>query len=380
MVQVLRVGLLVLLLCIGSGGIQAQGRGQSCPEIVRMALEQTDMACGLIGRDEVCYGHTSLQATPREDVEAFVFAATGDAVALPALRGLRLSAMDEASGVWGVALMRLQADLPATLPGQLVTMLVFGDVDLTYAGEVDDRPGVQAFYFTSGLLDSPCQEAPNSGILVKTPEVAEAVAVNLQFNGVDVMLGSTAFLQAQPGHAMIIHLLEGEALVSAGGMSRRVRAGEQIEIPLDSASAAAGRPVPPVPLDELAVRGLPLWLLEGPYFLWQCHEGESYTAPLVPHYIAVASDGPHFASSLNAFSYGVTVDGERRPAISGTYLYGRGANFAVQQRFDVGPLEPGTHTVTFLGAVSREISDPNGDTWGPASWSNSCTWTIEAEE
>ena len=42
--------------------------------------------------------------------------------------------MDLVNGMWGVALLRVQANLPDTLPGQNVTMLLFGDVAIENAG------------------------------------------------------------------------------------------------------------------------------------------------------------------------------------------------------------------------------------------------------
>ena len=34
---------------------------------------------------------------------------------------------------------------------------------------------MQAFYFRSGIGDAPCAEAPNSGILIQTPEGRQAL-------------------------------------------------------------------------------------------------------------------------------------------------------------------------------------------------------------
>jgi hypothetical protein len=42
--------------------------------------------------------------------------------------------------IWGVALMRLQANIPETLPGQNVTFLLFGDVEIRNAVETNVEP------------------------------------------------------------------------------------------------------------------------------------------------------------------------------------------------------------------------------------------------
>jgi pimeloyl-ACP methyl ester carboxylesterase len=52
---------------------------------------------------------------------------------------------------------------------------------------------MQAFTFRAGLGDAPCAQAPESGILIQTPEGAGQVTLN--FNGVEIVLGSTVVLQ-----------------------------------------------------------------------------------------------------------------------------------------------------------------------------------------
>ncbi|MBN1966254.1 MAG: SH3 domain-containing protein, partial [Anaerolineae bacterium] len=98
------------------------------------ALMAVEAACGTTGRNQVCYGHVMLEAEPREGVNDWVFEQVGDLVDLAALHSLRTSAMDLEAGAWGVALMRLQTNLPEMLPGQAVTMIVFGDVQMTNTG------------------------------------------------------------------------------------------------------------------------------------------------------------------------------------------------------------------------------------------------------
>src|SRR5690606_1156964 len=105
----------------------------SCPALVEAALSASEAACAATGRNEACYGHLSVNAELAPNAGNVSFAQTGDIISVTALRTLRLSPLDVSAGIWGVALMRLQANLPDTLPGQNVNFLVFGNTEITNA-------------------------------------------------------------------------------------------------------------------------------------------------------------------------------------------------------------------------------------------------------
>ena len=124
-----RTSLLVVLLCFST--IFAQDN--TCSAMVTQALTVVQEVCAPTGRNQACYGNISIQATPRADVANFSFEQQGDLVDVATVQTLRLRALDQAQNVWGVAMLKLQADLPDTLPGQNVTFLLFGDVQLENA-------------------------------------------------------------------------------------------------------------------------------------------------------------------------------------------------------------------------------------------------------
>ena len=118
----------------------------------------------------------------------------------------------------------------------------------------------QAFFLRTGVSDAPCAEAPESGILIQTPEgVAE---IRLQINEIAIHLGSTAFIQAMPGGDFIFNLLEGTSLVEAAGVTQRVFPGTRVRVPLDANGHAAGSPSVPEPYNMTGLTSLPLGLLE----------------------------------------------------------------------------------------------------------------------
>lgn len=213
-------------------------QNEACPELVRVALAQVAEVCDATQRNQICYGNTDMQIIAQDTIEDITFASPGDITEIGNLQTIQLSPMDTLNELWGIALMRLQANLEGTLAGQNVTFLLFGDVQLENLGEGDD--GLQSFYFQSAVGDSQCAEAPESGMLVQTPEgVAQ---VNLNINDVEIALGSTAFIQAEPEQDMRISVVEGEAAVTSSGETERVFAGTSTTVALDETGYADSAP------------------------------------------------------------------------------------------------------------------------------------------
>ena len=144
----LALGICGLLLVVGPlyivslpGGplaAVAQNDSAACPALVDDALNILADGCMPTGRNEACYGHVQLEASLR--AETVAFDAPADRVPLDALERLQTAALDPAEGTWGLALLRAQADLPETLPGENVTFLLLGDVDVLNEGSGEIVP------------------------------------------------------------------------------------------------------------------------------------------------------------------------------------------------------------------------------------------------
>ncbi len=254
--------IVIIMLC----ATPMLGQQDQCPSIVATTLDTANLSCTDTGRNEACYGNNTVEVSAREGFETS-FDQPGDKVNLVTVDSMLLSAMNEAVGEWGVVLMRLQANLPDTLPGQNVTLLLFGDVEIENdvdhsenEGEGSTMSPMQAFYFTSGIGDAQCQEAPDSGLLIQTPE--GAVDVEFVVNEVKVTLNSTAYMQAEAGSEMIIYLIEGQATVEALGVTEVVLAGTGVSIPLDEELRVSGAPSAPEPYDDETLASLPISILE----------------------------------------------------------------------------------------------------------------------
>lgn len=125
-----RILCLAAILCFS---VVSAAQEDICPSIVQQALTAVSDNCLGTGRNQACYGNVRISATVAEGARDFVFDQQGDVVNVADLQALRLSGM-AAPDEWGVALLSLQANLPDTLPGQNVTVLLFGDVQLENAG------------------------------------------------------------------------------------------------------------------------------------------------------------------------------------------------------------------------------------------------------
>lgn len=342
----------MLLLVFSTAAAQ-----DNCPIIVQQALQAVDANCTTTGRNQACYGHVAIESVLSDT--SLRFEQSGDIVDVTALSSIALSPMDSGSGHWGMALLRLQADIPDTLPGQNVTLLVFGDVTLTpdedtvryspvdivAGGNINVRRGpstdfavvatlttgqmlqadaqnaagtwlrlrlegdavgwvradlvtvqgdssalavaepgdegrpsyspMQSFYFRSGVGDAGCAEAPDSGLLIQTPQGVGQVT--LRVNEVQIRLGSTAFLQANPDDFLYTYVLEGEAQVSSFGVVKVVPEGAVVTVPLDANLSAAGPPDEPEPYETDAIGMMPTAALEQQIIIAEPAESETIT-------------------------------------------------------------------------------------------------------
>lgn len=343
------------LLLLSAGALMAQDE-ETCPAIVQQALQAVDDLCALTGRNQVCYGHFLLSAAAREGVSASVLDSPGDMAGLSQIQSVQLYPMDPEAGTWGVALLRVQANIPDTLPGQNVTFLLFGDTELepadlpnslsvtinspinlrrgpgtdfavittlaagetvravrrsengewllaalpgggggwlfaslvTVDGDIseletaaNEARSTQAFYFRSGIGDAPCAVAPESGLLLHTPDGMGEV--ELFINEVLFVIGSTVYIRATPGGDMLVAVIEGHVTIFVAGVGVTIHAGESVRIPLD----ASGRPIGPASspelLDPATLEPLPVIIVErdtGYAGMWQSLDVDGSTQTL----------------------------------------------------------------------------------------------------
>lgn len=232
---------------------------ESCSAILDDALSAVDEFCGDLGRNQACYGNVDLRAEAQPDSTDFSFDSLGDIVDVADILTLELSELNETAGTWGVAVMSLQADIPNTIPGQNVTFILFGDVAIENAA-TDEQTPMQAFYLRTGVGNTTCEDAPDSGLLIQTPDGVDEVTFNV--NGVDVQVGSTVLFQTDTVSDdevdLVMSTVEGSLAVQFDDENYPVVEGTQVRLPLNSALLPVGRPDLPSAYDENRVARLPI--------------------------------------------------------------------------------------------------------------------------
>jgi hypothetical protein len=240
-----------------SAVVEIQPSPMSCDGLVAAALERADSFCKSLGRNQACYGSTLVDAELAEGSGA-TFNSAGDVADLSAIRSLTTAPLDVEQQVWGIAFLKVQADLPDTLPGQNVTFLLYGGATLDNV-----TPQMNAVVLKTDVASTSCANAPAAALLVQSPEGMRAT---LTINGVDIALGSTVRMTAAQNQEMRIATIEGEAEVTANDVTRRVEPGAQVRIALGGATGleAVSEPSEPEPYDLQAAQQSPLPLLERP--------------------------------------------------------------------------------------------------------------------
>jgi hypothetical protein len=152
---------IILLLIFTTAVVVAQDT-VTCSTIVQEAVAVVGELCAETGRNQACYGNLTLSAEPQSGVTDLVFGSPGDIDDVAKIHSLTLNGMDESVPEWGVSLMRLQANLPYTMPGQNVTMLLFGDVTIENAVVAD--PAVFLDVTVSGSMN--VRSGPSTGYAV----------------------------------------------------------------------------------------------------------------------------------------------------------------------------------------------------------------------
>ena len=243
---------LLLTLLPTSSGIKAQD--DPCLQLVEKIFAQVGQTCTDLKRDSVCYGHVKLSAEAREgvDLSTFTFETAGDMVSLKDLKTLKLGEMNLDNEEWGIAFIRLRANLPDVAAGQFVTMIAFGDTEIWEAADNAGAP-MQAFYVRTGVGEKEiCGKLPTDGILLQTPAGAGKIALTI--NEVRLNIGSTILIQAPPATAyhpsmmrIFTYMGEVEASWMAAGdkkeSSTYAKKGQQIIVPLDDKQRPVAPPI-----------------------------------------------------------------------------------------------------------------------------------------
>jgi hypothetical protein len=224
------------------GSQPAAAQPADCAALIDQAIEVSDQGCQQLDRNQVCYGHSTVRAelVPGSNAQ---FDQPGNTIPVDILREFSASPYNQQKGEWGVGVFKLEANLPGTLPGQLVTLLAFGGTEIqNVSGDM------QAFYFVSGLGGLQCNSVNLDGLLVRMPDGAGFV---FRVNGTDVAVKGSSMLKAAANDSLSVTALSGAVKVGASGQEQMLDSGQTVTVPMGGTSGldAVGPPSLPEPID-----------------------------------------------------------------------------------------------------------------------------------
>ncbi len=204
-------------------------------------MQASDDSCSQIGSNQVCYGNNTIVA---ELIAGAVkqFTQRGDVVNVTDLKRLAASPLRLASEEWGIAVFKVLANLPRSLPGETITMVVFGNTTLD-----NSSSNLQTFYFSSVLGQIECDQVPFDGLMITMPDGA---GVTFIINGAEMTIMGNASLQAAQNGEMEVSMFSGTASITSNGGTQIVTAGQSTSMTLGGpdGTTAISPPSPPVPL------------------------------------------------------------------------------------------------------------------------------------
>ncbi len=234
----------------------AQFGGNQCSALVTEALERVGEACDSLGRNEACYGNQRVDARFRSVEQIVPFISSGDIAPLEAFQRITTTPFSDLMGIWGIAVIKAQANLPDSLPGQNVTMVLYGEAEVD--NPTADMRAVTVRTRIGGLA---CEELPESGVLIQSPR---GERIEMTLNGVDVSLGSTMHVTASQNDDMILSLLEGSATITSMGETRILIPGAEVWVGMGGEDGLTANTEPSElrPFDSEEMARLPLGLLD----------------------------------------------------------------------------------------------------------------------
>jgi hypothetical protein len=213
----------------------------NCQALIDQAMQAAGTSCDNIGGNSVCYGNFTIQSKLVAG-STDPFSTRGDIISVQELEQLSASPLNLSNNQWGIAIFKVMANLPRSLPGENVTLMVFGNTTLD-----NQSPTLETFYFSSQLGQVTCDKVPFDGITIDVPE---GTGEQFQINGTQLTLMGNASLKANQGGSMDVSLYSGSGKIVSNGQEQYFGAGQRVSVDLggDNGMQAVSAPSAPVPL------------------------------------------------------------------------------------------------------------------------------------
>ena len=220
----------ILLLMVFSVGV-VYAQPEACEANLEMILSTVADNCDGLERNEACFGNPNIDSETLASDNEFV--RVGDVIPVTELVSLQTyTPSEDDEEAWGIAVFSVLANLPDTISGQNVSVIVFGDAEVMPDAESGDETlgTMQAFYLRAGVGNASCRDVPEGGVLVQNPR---GTTVNMMVNGFDLSIGSTVFLTAEDTDALTLATLDGNVEVTSDGVTQAVPAGFTLSVERD---------------------------------------------------------------------------------------------------------------------------------------------------
>lgn len=157
-----------------------------CNALIESAMDRMGDNCGSLRPNNICYGFNAVQANFAEPVPDNFFSQPSDIAQLSAIASVRTAPLNVNQNVWGLAAMRVMANIPNSLPGQGALFILMGDAEIQ-----NEVPQGEALILPEEPLDvrvaSDTQVVsfpPNFGNRQSRPVGDVLAGTNLQADGV----------------------------------------------------------------------------------------------------------------------------------------------------------------------------------------------------
>ena len=218
-------------------------RNARCQVLINKAIQSSDSYCGETNSNNVCYGNTTIQAELAPGATQR-FSERGDIVAVDELRRLSAAPLNLENDEWGIAVFKVIANLPRSLPGETITMVVFGNTTLD-----KESGGLESFYFFSELGQIACEAIPSDGLMLTSPDGS---GLRINVNGTELTLKGNANLNAVKNGEMEVSLLSGSGRIVSNGQEQYFGAGQKVSVGLggENGTQSISGPSSPEPLTQ----------------------------------------------------------------------------------------------------------------------------------
>jgi hypothetical protein len=205
--------------------------------LIDRTIQASDSFCGDTTSNTACYGNNTLKAELEANASQR-FSERGDIIPVDKLRRLSAAPLNLDNNEWGIAVFNVIANLPRSLPGETVTMVVFGNATLD--NKSGGGNGLDSFYFSSELGQIICDKIPFDGLMIDSPDGS---GIRFSVNGAELtLMGKNGDME--------VSVYRGAARIVSNGEEQYFGAGQSSSVQLggENGTEAISVPSEPEPL------------------------------------------------------------------------------------------------------------------------------------